>query len=157
MRGVRHEVLADLVELVFGCHVTDHDSGVGVAVRGVGELGGVDDPRVVAAGLEIAERRGLLGEDDAGAHRLARFQAAQQGLGEAGVEECFANRSTGEGAPAEKFLRGGVGEKDVRPRVHDKECVPKGIEQAVAFIFGLFEIEFESQFPCLYPRFVFLP
>ncbi len=31
MGGVGHEILADLFELVLGCHVTNHDASVGVA------------------------------------------------------------------------------------------------------------------------------
>ena len=54
VRGIGHEILADLFDLVLGGHVTDDDSGVGRAIGGGNKLRGIDDPGVDATGFKIA-------------------------------------------------------------------------------------------------------
>jgi hypothetical protein len=94
-----------------------------------------------------------LGEDDAGLDGLAGGEASEQGVGEAWIEEGFANGAVEELARAEEGAGGFVGEADVRIRIDEHESVAEGVEEAVAFIACLFEIEFEAEFPGIDFRF----
>ena len=147
--GVGDEVLADLLGLVLGGHVADDDTGGGVAAVGGGQAGGIDDPGVDAAGFEIAARARPAGGGRRGLDGLAGFEAVEQGVGEAGVEEGLADRAVDEFAPAEQVARGGVGEADVACGIDQQEGVAEGVEQAVALVAGLLESCSSGRFQAL--------
>ena len=134
---------------MLGSHVANDDAGGLSATGWVRELGGINDPGIDAAGFKIAARGGLLGQDDARLHRLAGGEAAEQGVRQTGIKESFANRPVEQLAATEECARRFVGEADVSLGIDEQKRVAKGIQQAVAFIAGLLEIEFEAEFPSI--------
>ncbi len=147
MGGVGDEVLADLFDLVLGGHVADHDTGVGIPVGRVGELGGVDDPGIDAAVFEIAARGGLLGEDDAGLHGLAGVEAAQQGVGEAGVEEGFSNRPVESSRAPKSERAASLAKRMFASESTSRKASPRASSRRLRSSRALFEVEFEAEFP----------
>ena len=147
VRGVRDEVLADLLDLIFGRHVPENDTGEGRGIRGGGKAGRIDDPGVDAAVFLITAWRSLLGQDHPRLDRFAAFDAVADGLCKTWIEEDFGNRAADDLALAEEPAGGGVAEENRAAALDEHEGVAEGVEQAVALLAGLLKVVFKAEFP----------
>ena len=90
-----------------------------------------------------------MGKYDEGLDRISGGEAFEQGRGEAGVEECFVDMTVEEFPGTEKFPCRLVREADVRLGIDQEKGVAECVEESVAFIMGLGEINLEAELPCI--------